>query len=153
MDGKVVKLQIWDTAGQERFRTITSSYYRGANGIIVVYDVTDRESFANVKQWLHEIDRYASENVHKLLVGNKIDLEKKRVVSTEEGREFAQSIGIEFIETSAKMEDKAANHIEETFTLISRQIKSRYVKPTGGKKSGTKLGQGASLDDGNKGCC
>lgn len=149
----MVKLQIWDTAGQERFRTITSSYYRGANGIIVVYDVTDRESFANVKQWLHEIDRYASENVHKLLVGNKIDLEKKRVVSTEEGREFAQSIGIEFIETSAKMEDKAANHVEETFTLISRQIKSRYVKPAGGKAKGTKLGQGASLDDGNKGCC
>merc|ERR1740130_870806 len=65
LDGKTVKLQIWDTAGQERFRTITSSYYRGAQGIIIVYDVTDKDSFSNVKQWLHEIDRYASEDVKK----------------------------------------------------------------------------------------
>lgn len=100
LDGKTVKLQIWDTAGQERFRTITSSYYRGAHGIIVVYDVTDQESFANVKSWLGtktrqkqtclacltlfrhvgEIDRYAAENVNKLLVGNKADLVQKKVV-------------------------------------------------------------------------
>jgi small GTP-binding protein len=72
LDGKTVKLQIWDTAGQERFHTITSSYYRYAHGIIIVYDVTDMESFLSVKQWLHEIDRYASENVNKLLVGNKV---------------------------------------------------------------------------------
>ena len=80
VDDTKVKLQIWDTAGQERFRTITSSYYRGAHGIIVVYDCTDQESFNNVKHWFEEINRYACENVNKLLVGNKIDMVEKKVV-------------------------------------------------------------------------
>ena len=74
LEGKTVKLQIWDTAGQERFRTITSSYYRGAHGIIVVYDVTDPDSFDHVKTWLDEIDCYARQDVNKLLVGNKADM-------------------------------------------------------------------------------
>lgn len=99
MDGKTAKLHIvkrtniylflhfkWDTAGQDRFRTITSSYYRGAHGIIVVYDITDPESFNNVKTWFSEIDRYASEGVVKLLVGNKCDLEAKRVVEYAQGK-------------------------------------------------------------------
>ena len=102
-DGKTIKLQIWDTAGQERFRTITSSYYRGAHGIIVVYDVMGIVPFNNVKQWLHEIDWYACENVNKLLVGNKYDLTTKRAVTTEQAKEFADSLGIEFLETSAKV--------------------------------------------------
>lgn len=92
----------WDTAGQERFRTITSSYYRGAHGIIIVYDITDRESFDNVKQWLSEIDRYACENVNKLLVGNKCDMDSKRQVEYEEAKAFADERGIPFLETSAK---------------------------------------------------
>jgi Ras-related protein Rab-1A len=74
IEGKRCKLQIWDTAGQERFRTITSSYYRGANGIIIVYDVTNEETFKEVKMWLNEIQRYAPADVCKMLVGNKIDL-------------------------------------------------------------------------------
>lgn len=81
------------TAGQERFRTITSSYYRGAHGIIVVYDVTDAESFNNVKQWLHEIDRYASDNVNKLLVGNKCDLVQKKAVDFQTAKEYAEQLG------------------------------------------------------------
>lgn len=76
----------WDTAGQERFRTITSSYYRGAHGIIIVYDVTDKESFNNVKAWLKEISMYACASVNKLLVGNKCDLEDKRAVTYEEAK-------------------------------------------------------------------
>jgi len=121
IDGKRVKLQIWDTAGQERFRTITSSYYRGAHGIIVVYDVTDRVSFNNVKQWLGEIDRYACQSVNKLLLGNKADLAEKRTVQTSEGKDFADSLGVQFLETSAK----TSNNVEEAFTTMTRQIKNR----------------------------
>lgn len=82
IDKKVVKLQCWDTAGQERYRTITSSYYRGADGIILVYDVTNEESFRHLNEWLVEINRYANDDVSKLIVGNKNDLPNK-VVSSE----------------------------------------------------------------------
>ncbi|KAH9300567.1 hypothetical protein KI387_012150, partial [Taxus chinensis] len=119
-DGKTIKLQIWDTAGQERFRTITSSYYRGAHGIIVVYDVTDLESFNNVKQWLNEIDRYASENVNKLLVGNKCDLTANRAVEYETAKAFADEIGIPFLETSAKN----ATNVEQAFMTMAAEIKN-----------------------------
>ncbi|XP_076915023.1 ras-related protein RABD2a-like [Bidens hawaiensis] len=126
-DGKTIKLQIWDTAGQERFRTITSSYYRGAHGIIIVYDVTDLESFNNVKQWLSEIDRYASENVNKLLVGNKCDLNESRAVSYDTAKEFADSIGIPFMETSAK----DATNVEQAFMAMSADIKNRMASQPG----------------------
>ena len=116
LDGKTIKLQIWDTAGQERFRTITSSYYRGAHGIIVVYDVTDSETFEHVKTWLHEIDRYASENVNKLLVGNKCDLTSKRQVETETANEFANGANIPFLETSAK----SSTNVEDAFMKVRR---------------------------------
>ncbi|XP_037411253.1 GTP-binding protein YPTM2-like [Triticum dicoccoides] len=122
-DGKTIKLQIWDTAGQERFRTITSSYYRGAHGIIIVYDVTDQDSFNNVKQWLNEIDRYASENVNKLLVGNKCDLADKRAVSYETAKAFADEIGIPFMETSAKN----ALNVEQAFMAMAASIKDRMA--------------------------
>ncbi|CAL9081296.1 unnamed protein product [Musa textilis] len=122
-DGKTIKLQIWDTAGQERFRTITSSYYRGAHGIIVVYDVTDQESFNNVKQWLNEIDRYASDSVNKLLVGNKCDLTANKVVSHETAKAFADEIGIPFMETSAKN----ATNVEQAFMAMTAAIKDRMA--------------------------
>jgi len=127
-DGKVIKLQIWDTAGQERFRTITSSYYRGAQGIILVFDCTDMESFNNVKQWLGEIDRYACENVNKLLVGNKTDLVQGRVVEKTVASDFAVSMNIPYIETSAKN----ATGVEEAFMMMARAIKDRLASTTDG---------------------
>ncbi|CAE7357479.1 unnamed protein product [Symbiodinium necroappetens] len=119
LEGKTVKLQIWDTAGQERFRTITSSYYRGAHGIIVVYDVTDKESFNNVKHWMQEIDKYAADGVNKLLVGNKCDLSSKKVVSYDEAKELADSLGVQFMETSAKN----ARNVEQAFQSMAGEIK------------------------------
>eukprot|EP00456_Euglypha_rotunda_P011761 TRINITY_DN13161_c0_g1_i1.p1 TRINITY_DN13161_c0_g1~~TRINITY_DN13161_c0_g1_i1.p1 ORF type:complete len:158 (-),score=14.26 TRINITY_DN13161_c0_g1_i1:10-483(-) len=92
VDGKNVCLRIWDTAGQERFKTITRQYYKGAMGIILVYDVTDRKSFEHVSYWMSNIDNYASENVCRILVGNKVDLET-REVKTEEGEALADEIG------------------------------------------------------------
>jgi Ras-related protein Rab-1A len=126
LEGKTVKLQIWDTAGQERFRTITSSYYRGAHGIIIVYDVTDRQSFQNVEHWLKEIDKYATGNVNKLLVGNKSDLQSKKVVTYDEAKEFADKHGIKFLETSAKN----SHNVEQAFQTMAAEIKTR-VKAAG----------------------
>ncbi|KAG7235426.1 hypothetical protein INR49_002656, partial [Caranx melampygus] len=127
----------WDTAGQERFRTITSSYYRGAHGIIVVYDVTDQESYNNVKQWLQEIDRYASENVNKLLVGNKCDLTTKKVVDYTTAKEFADSLAIPFLETSAKN----ATNVEQAFMTMAAEIKKRMGPgaTAGGDKPNLKI--------------
>jgi Ras-related protein Rab-1A len=118
----------------------------------VVYDVTDNESFNNVKQWLHEIDRYAAENVNKLLVGNKSDLAAKRVVSTEQGKEFADSLGIEFLETSAK----TSTNVEQAFLTMASQIKARMkTQPTA---AGAQAGKGGVPLRGqqvkqNQGCC
>jgi Ras-related protein Rab-1A len=125
IDKKTVKLQIWDTAGQERFRTITSAYYRGADGIIMVYDVTSQESFDHVNDWLKEVNRYASEGTCKLLAGNKSDRSTDKVVTTERAKEFADDIGIPFLETSAK----SASNVEEAFlTMASELIKQRIAR-------------------------
>lgn len=101
IDGERVKLQIWDTAGQERFRTITSTYYRGTHGVIVVYDVTSGDTFANVKRWLHEIEQNC-DVVNRVLVGNKNDAPNQKVVLTEDAQRFANQMGIQLFETSAK---------------------------------------------------
>jgi len=152
LDGKKIKLQIWDTAGQERFRTITSSYYRGAHGIIVVYDVTDMESFNNVKQWLNEIDRYACENVNKLLVGNKCDLVQKKAVQFEAAKAFADQLDIPFLETSAKN----ATNVEKAFLTMAAEIKNTIasqpaVKP--GTKDTKVDFSGKDVSKESSGCC
>lgn len=117
VDGEKVKLQIWDTAGQERFRTITSTYYRGTHGVIVVYDVTSGESFANVKRWLHEIEQNC-ELVNRILVGNKNDDPERKVVLTEDAQRFADQMGIMLFETSAKENI----NVEEMFNAITRLV-------------------------------
>jgi len=151
LDGKTIKLQIWDTAGQERFRTITSSYYRGAHGIIVVYDVTDQESFNNVKQWLQEIDRYACENVNKLLVGNKCDLTNKKVVDYTSAKEYADQLGIPFLETSAKN----ATNVEQAFMTMAAEIKNRVGPPAAAQQgaAGVKIDSKPVQTGGSGGCC
>ncbi|XP_033178040.1 ras-related protein Rab-35 isoform X1 [Bombus impatiens] len=117
IDGERVKLQIWDTAGQERFRTITSTYYRGTHGVIVVYDVTSGDSFANVKRWLHEIEQNC-DVVNRVLVGNKNDAPNEKVVLTEDAQRFANQMGIQLFETSAK--DNI--NVQEMFMAITRQV-------------------------------
>ena len=118
IEGKSVKLQIWDTAGQERFRNIVSSYYKGAHGIMMVYDITDLESFRYLDSWIKEIEKNASKNVYKILVGNKNDLEKNRKITFEKGKEFANLHGMKFFETSAK-ENK---NVEEAFEEMTKDI-------------------------------
>lgn len=87
---KKVKLQIWDTAGQERFHTITTSYYRGAMGIMLVYDITNEKSFENIVKWLRNIDEHANEDVEKMILGNKCDMQEKRVVTKERGEAVSE---------------------------------------------------------------
>ena len=113
-----MKLQIWDTAGQERFKNIQASYYKGANGILVVYDITNRESFEHLNSWLIEIEKNGNKNVYKLLIGNKNDLEERRQITFEEGKEFASINGMEFFETSAK----TAYQVQDAFELLTRDI-------------------------------
>merc|ERR1712165_23648 len=98
INGKRVKLQIWDTAGQERFHTITTSYYRGANGIMLVYDITNPKSFDNINKWLKNITDFAVDDVERVLLGNKADMEEKRMISTNRGQEIADTHGIKFYE-------------------------------------------------------
>ncbi|XP_007242628.2 ras-related protein Rab-3C [Astyanax mexicanus] len=101
-NNKRIKLQIWDTAGQERYRTITTAYYRGAMGFILMYDITNEESFAAVQDWSTQIKTYSWENAQVILVGNKCDMEEERIVSVDSGRLLAEQLGFEFYETSAK---------------------------------------------------
>ena len=120
INGKKVKYLIWDTAGEDRMKTMTYSYYRGCHVILVVFDVTERKSFQNVTTWVECIDKFAKSNVLRILVGNKTDLEDKRVVSTEEGKELAAQNGLKYYEISAlkitglheMFEDVAKEYVE-----------------------------------------
>jgi len=120
VDGSRVKLQVWDRTGQERFTTIIANSYRSTHGVLVTYDVTNRESFANVQKWLNESDRYATLDIQKMLLGNKCDLQN-RVISFQDGKEFAEKFKMGFLETSAKN----SINIEEAFLNIAQVIKEK----------------------------
>ncbi|CAI9109521.1 OLC1v1009355C1 [Oldenlandia corymbosa var. corymbosa] len=115
---KSVKAQIWDTAGQERYRAVTSAYYRGAVGAMLVYDITKRQTFDHIPRWLEELRAHADKNIVIMLIGNKIDLEDQRAVPTEDAKEFAQKEGLFFLETSAL----EATNVETAFTTVLTEI-------------------------------
>ncbi|XP_026039762.1 ras-related protein Rab-13 isoform X2 [Astatotilapia calliptera] len=135
VDGKKVKLQVWDTAGQERFKTITTAYYRGAMGIILVYDITDEKSFENIQNWMKSIRENASAGVSRMLLGNKCDIETKRKVSKETGEKLAKDHGIRFFETSAK----SSINVEESFLALARDILQQSSKKPGPRGQQVKI--------------
>jgi small GTP-binding protein len=118
VDKKIIKIQVWDTAGQERFRTLTKGYYKMANGIILTYDVTNRDSFESIKNWLKQVEQLAEKNVCRVIVGNKCDVEDKRSVTFDEGQNFAKEYNIPFFETSAKNNIR----VSETFAFLTQKI-------------------------------
>ena len=120
--GKNIKLQIWDTAGQDRFRAITKNYYKGSHGIILIYDVTNLQTFENVKTWVSQIREEASNNVVIYIAANKIDMEAERKVTKEEGEKLAQELEFPFVETSAK----SGININETFDDLVERIDKVY---------------------------
>ena len=146
-------MQIWDTAGQERFKNIQASYYKGANGILVVYDITNRESFEHLNSWLIEIEKNGNKNVYKLLIGNKSDLEEQRAIKKEEGDEFASINGLEFFETSAK----DGSRVQEAFITLARDI-IKTVSKEKNKDLNTNIklkkpGASNNIPTGKKKCC
>ena len=116
--GKKLKVKIWDTAGDERYKNITSSYYRGANGILLLYNITNRESFDSLNSWLTEIKKNANQNLSLILVGTNCDLENERKVTYKEGKDFARKNGIKFIEVSAKNNI----NVKEAFDILLEDI-------------------------------
>ncbi|KAK4717144.1 hypothetical protein R3W88_015482 [Solanum pinnatisectum] len=167
INGKEVKAQIWDTAGQERFRAVTSAYYRGAVGALLVYDISRRLTFDNIGRWLNELQTHSDMNVVIILVGNKSDLKDAREVTTAEGKALAEAKGLFFIETSALDSSNVTSAfqtvVREIYNILSRKvIQSQELQ----KKDSGRLANGKSLvlqaDDGNQetvaetkkgGCC
>ena len=136
IENKKIKLQIWDTAGQERFRTITTSYYKGAHAIVIVFDITDKDSFEHVKIWMQDIDKFAKQGVMRILVGNKCDLEHQRAVTKNEGNEMALKYGIKYLETSAKDTINIENlFFDTTKNLLAKQQSSKVGVGNSGPNS------------------
>ena len=146
-NGKTVKVQIWDTAGQDRFRSITRNYYKGAHGIIVIYDVTNRKTFENVKNWIRQIKEEVSSKVSINLVGNKIDDSENRKVTEEEGKSLADSFGVAFFEASAK----DGQGVNECFLDLVKKTVSVYGN-SANNNGGAKISDSKN-NRSKKGCC
>ncbi|MCL7036476.1 hypothetical protein MKW94_001951 [Papaver nudicaule] len=141
IDTRPIKLQIWDTAGQEAFRSITRSYYRGAAGALLVYDITRRETFNHLARWLEDARQHASPNMAIALIGNKCDLAHRRAVTKEEGEQFAKENGLIFMEASAR----TSQNVNEAFTSTAKRILQNIqdgVFDVSNESSGIKVGHG-----------
>ena len=143
VDGKVIKAQVWDTAGQERYRAITSAYYRGAVGALLVYDIAKHVTYENVERWLKELRDHADQNIVIMLVGNKSDLRHLRAVPVEEARGFAEKNNLSFIEASALDSTNVETAFQQILTEIYRIVsQARQVRAN---DSGNQLSSGSSL--------
>merc|ERR1712078_485762 len=131
-----VKFEIWDTAGQERYHSLAPMYYRGAAAAVVVYDITNADSFARAKSWVKELQRQGSPNIVIALAGNKCDLASKRKVEASEASEYAKDNGLFFMETSAK----TALNVEELFKAIAKKLPKDPTRPSGGEPAGVNIG-------------
>ena len=145
--GEIIKVQLWDTAGQDRYRTIAKNYYKGSHGILLLYDVTKKESFDNIKEWIKQIREEVSEKTIIFLVGNKIDKTDVRKITTEEGAKLAEEYKLPFYETSAK----TGENIEDIFNALYKKIGEVYTEFS--KSNGRKLNQGKKGNDKKKKCC
>ena len=151
VDKKLVKMQIWDTAGQERFRNVISSYFKGAHGILLIYDITAKDSFKELENWLGEVERNANSQVLKILIGNKCDLEERREISKDEGEAFAMRNGMQFMETSAKLN----TNVNEAFEALAKIMveSSNKRNAINFEKKTIKVDKGANLNTQKKKCC
>ncbi|KAL6845164.1 hypothetical protein ACP4OV_024659 [Aristida adscensionis] len=147
VDGRVVKAQIWDTAGQERYRAITSAYYRGAVGALLVYDVTRRPTFENVERWLKELRDHTDPSIVIMLIGNKSDLRHLVAVSTDDGKEFAEAESLYFMETSALDATNVENAFSEVLTRIYQTVSKKTVEITDNVSGAPSKGEKINVKD------
>ncbi|XP_029092409.1 ras-related protein Rab-15 isoform X3 [Monodon monoceros] len=140
VDGIKVRIQIWDTAGQERYQTITKQYYRRAQGIFLVYDISSERSYQHIMKWVSDVDEYAPEGVQKILIGNKADEEQKRQVGREQGQQLAKEYGMDFYETSActnlNIKEAHRKELEGLRTPASNELALAEMEEDEGKPEG-----------------
>ncbi|KAL8188808.1 hypothetical protein R6Q57_029563 [Mikania cordata] len=157
VEGRTIKAQIWDTAGQERYRAITSAYYRGALGALLVYDVTKPTTFENISRWLKELRDHADANIVIMLIGNKTDLKHLRAVAVEDAQSFAEREGLSFIETSAleavNVEKSFQTILGEIYRIISKKSISAGEPGPASIKQGETLVVGPQDANAKKACC